>query len=271
MSASSALSRRVSEFVGVLSVRRRAALAHRARDLQPRRPGVVLQHRGRAARHEPGREGRGVRRGTLAPALGYAAYLFPVLAAVVGWYRFWCTPIDALYTKIVGRRPAVRLDRVVPGPRACGRARRAARRSSPAGWLGDQLAGALAASFNRTGSLIIILTALFLSLILTTQFSFGRVFSAISGWLRERVSARVAAFWNWREERRRDRQRREIVAKHAKRAAALADTAKAAKPQAASSRNSTWTSGAPPGRRPAPPTRRRRRSTRPRPRLDPGG
>ncbi len=154
-----------------------------------------------------------------------------MLAAIVGWCRFWCTPIDALYTKIVGvvlllSSTASFLSLALAAARESGVS------FEPGGWIGDQLAGALAASFNRTGSLIIILTALGLSLVLTTQFSFGRVFAAISGWLRERVSARVAAFWNWREERRRDRQRREIVSKHAKRAAAQADPARAVRPQA---------------------------------------
>ena len=59
------------------------------------------------------------------------------------------------------------------------------------------------------------------------------------------MSARVAAFWNWREERRRDRQRRDIVSKHAKRAAAQADTAEAPPRPIALRRRptSTWTSG----------------------------
>ena len=103
MSASSTLSRRISEFVGVLLVRRRAAVAHRPGDLQPGRPGVVLQHRAAQPRHEPGGARRRVPVAELSfQVLGYAAYLFPVLAAVVGWCRFWCTPIDAPYTKIIG-------------------------------------------------------------------------------------------------------------------------------------------------------------------------
>ncbi|MEK6630197.1 MAG: DNA translocase FtsK 4TM domain-containing protein, partial [Acidobacteriota bacterium] len=34
--------------------------------------------------------------------VGYAAYVFPLVAAAVGWFRFWCTPIDAIYTKLTG-------------------------------------------------------------------------------------------------------------------------------------------------------------------------
>ena len=56
-----------------------------------------------AAGHEP-RRGAPARssRSCRSSCIGYAAYLFPLLAVVVGWYRFWCTPIDALYTKIIG-------------------------------------------------------------------------------------------------------------------------------------------------------------------------
>ena len=110
-------------------------------------------------------------------ALGYAAYLFPVLVTAVGWCRFWCTPITAPYTKAVGGALLlvstasfldIALGPVNPGAGAF----------EPGGWIGAQFSGALVASFNRTGSLIIILTALGLSLVLTTRFSFGRVFGA---------------------------------------------------------------------------------------------
>jgi len=231
VSASSALSRRISEFVGVLSFAVALLWLIALATYNPADPAWFFNTGStQPATNLAGRAGAFVAELSY-QTLGYAAYLFPVLAAVVGWYRFWCTPIDAIYTKIVGvvlllSSTASFLSLALAAARVTGSS------FEPGGWIGDQLAGALAASFNRTGSLIIILTALGLSLVLTTQFSFGRVFAAISGWLRERVSARVAAFWNWREERRRDRQRRDIVSKHAKRAAAQADTARAVKSQA---------------------------------------
>jgi len=229
VSASSALSRRISEFVGVLSFAVALLWLIALATYNPADPAWFFNTgAAQPATNLAGRAGAFVAE-LSHQVLGYAAYLFPVLAAIVGWYRFWCTPIDALYTKIVGvvlllASTASFLTLALAAARATGSS------FEPGGWIGDQLAGALTASFNRTGSLIIILTALGLSLILTTQFSFGRVFAAVTGWLRERVSSRVAAFWNWREERRRDRQRRDIVSKHARRAAAQADVAKAAKP-----------------------------------------
>jgi len=229
VSASSALSRRMSEFVGVLSFAVALLWLIALATYNPADPvwfftagltGDATNLAGRAGAFLAYLSNQ---------ALGYAAYLFPVLVAAVGWCRFWCTPIAAPYTKAVGVTLLlvssasfldIALGPVNPGAGAF----------DPGGWIGAQFSGALVASFNRTGSLIIILTALGLGLVLTTRFSFGRVFGAITGWLRERASTRVAAFWTWREERRRDRQRREIVSKHARRAAAQADTVQAPRP-----------------------------------------
>jgi S-DNA-T family DNA segregation ATPase FtsK/SpoIIIE len=227
--SASSLSRRVSEFAGVLCFAVALLWLIALATFNPADPAWFFNTGAtQPATNLAGRAGAFVAE-LSHQVLGYAAYLFPVLAAVIGWYRFWCTPIDALYTKIVGvvlllSSAASFLSLALAAARVTGAS------FEPGGWVGDQIAGALLASFNRTGSLIIILTALGLSLILTTQFSFGRVFAAITGWLRERVSARVAAFWTWREDRRRDRQRREIVSKHARRAAAQPEPAKPARP-----------------------------------------
>ena len=45
--------------------------------------------------------------------LGYAAYLVPLVLVVVGWHYFWCRAIDAAYTKLARRAAAVRLHLVV--------------------------------------------------------------------------------------------------------------------------------------------------------------
>ena len=51
------------------------------------------------------------------------------------------------------------------------------RRSTPAASVGAGLGLALAEYLNRTGSIIVLLTAMMLSVILSTQFSFGRMFA----------------------------------------------------------------------------------------------
>ena len=34
--------------------------------------------------------------------VGYASYLIPAALVVLGWHYFWCRPLDAIYTKFVG-------------------------------------------------------------------------------------------------------------------------------------------------------------------------
>ena len=46
---------------------------------------------------------------------------------------------------------------------------------------------------NTTGSIILILTLLFLAVILSTQFSFGRLFAVIGEMLRDRWAAALGA------------------------------------------------------------------------------
>jgi S-DNA-T family DNA segregation ATPase FtsK/SpoIIIE len=77
----------------------------------------------------------------------------------------------------------------------------------------------LAGSLNRTGSVIIVLTLIFLSIIMSTQFSFGRLFRAILNGLGKMAVGTWSAFRSWQEERRRQQQRREVIAKHTKKGA----------------------------------------------------
>jgi S-DNA-T family DNA segregation ATPase FtsK/SpoIIIE len=145
--------------------------------------------------------------------LGYAAFLVPIVTVVIGWHYFWCKPMDARYTKAVGAGLligclssflALAFEPSVEGGRAF----------RPGGYLGEALSAALSSYLNTTGSVILILTLLFLAIILSTQFSFGRLFGAIGELLRDRWAASMGAFHAWREERRREKQRQEVLKKH---------------------------------------------------------
>jgi S-DNA-T family DNA segregation ATPase FtsK/SpoIIIE len=145
--------------------------------------------------------------------VGYAAYLAPIVTAVVGWHYFWCRILDAPATKGLGAGLlvcctaaffALAFGTADPGPREF----------RPGGYLGSALAGGLAEYLNRTGSIILILTLLFLAIILSTQFSFGRLFAAIGSMLADQWSAVLAGIRARRDEKEREKQRREVIRKH---------------------------------------------------------
>ena len=149
--------------------------------------------------------------------LGYSAYLIPIVLVVAGWHYFWCKSIDARYTKAFGAILllgcmssflALAFDTSQPGDRTF----------RAGGYLGESLAGILLEYLNKTGSIILILTLLFAAIILSTQFSFGRLFAAFGLMLRDRWAMGVGAFHTWREERRRSKQRQEVLKKHLEKA-----------------------------------------------------
>jgi DNA segregation ATPase FtsK/SpoIIIE, S-DNA-T family len=145
--------------------------------------------------------------------LGYSAYLIPIVLIVAGWHYFWCKSMDARYTKAIGAGLLFGcissfLALVVGTTAVDGKTFRAG------GYLGEFIAGILTDYLNMTGSIILILTLLFLAAILSTQFSFGRLFGAIGEMLRDRWATGLGALRTWREERRRDKQRQEVLKKH---------------------------------------------------------
>jgi S-DNA-T family DNA segregation ATPase FtsK/SpoIIIE len=144
---------------------------------------------------------------------GYSAYLIPLVLVVIGWNYFWCRTLDAAYTKLLG---AVLLFSCVSSflSLAFGALDVGGKEFRAGGYIGDRLAAFLAEYLNRTGSIILILTLLFAAIILSTQFSFGRLFSTLSQLGRERWAAMRAAFQQRRDEKQRDKQRQEVLRKH---------------------------------------------------------
>ena len=120
--------------------------------------------------------------------LGYAAYIGPLALVVIGWHYFWCRALDAAYTKLLG---ALLLFGCVSSffSLAFGTLEVGGKDFRAGGYIGDWLAAFLAEYLNRTGSIILILTLLFAAIILSTQFSFGRLFSVLSHIARERWTA----------------------------------------------------------------------------------
>ena len=121
--------------------------------------------------------------------------------------------MDAAYTKLVG---AVLLFGCISSflSLAFGALDVGGKEFRAGGYIGDRLAAFLAEYLNRTGSIILILTLLFAAIILSTQFSFGRLFSALSQIGQERWTALRAALEQRRDEKQREKQRQEVLKKH---------------------------------------------------------
>jgi S-DNA-T family DNA segregation ATPase FtsK/SpoIIIE len=149
---------------------------------------------------------------------GYASYVIPLVMVVVGWNYFWCRKVDAAATKATGATlffacVSAFLSLVFSTLDVSGKSFRAG------GYIGDFLARALAEYLNRTGSLIVVVTLIVLSVILATQLSFGRMMASIVAATKESVGTIVVGIREWWETRRREKERADVIAKRAKKAA----------------------------------------------------
>jgi S-DNA-T family DNA segregation ATPase FtsK/SpoIIIE len=149
---------------------------------------------------------------------------------ISGWNYFWCRTLDAPGTKATGAALLVGctsafLSLVFHTLEVSGKPFRAG------GYAGEFLAKEMSDYLNRTGAMIVILTLIFLAIIISTQFSFGRFFAAVIEGLRRSTMRGSEAFQAWREERRREKQRREVIAKHTKKGLAPAFAGASAGPE----------------------------------------
>jgi S-DNA-T family DNA segregation ATPase FtsK/SpoIIIE len=149
---------------------------------------------------------------------GYASYMIPAVLVIIGWNYFWCRSLDAAGTKTLGASLLVGcfsalLSLVFGSLDVSGKSFRAG------GYAGDWLATVLSEYLNRTGSVIVILTLMLLAIIVSTQVSFGRLFAALCQTMAAAALRALESFREWREERRREKQRREVIAKHTKKGA----------------------------------------------------
>jgi S-DNA-T family DNA segregation ATPase FtsK/SpoIIIE len=144
---------------------------------------------------------------------GYAAYLAPPILVVIGWHYFWVRALRAPLTKAIG---AAVLFTSVSGllSIAFERLHIGGKLFPAGGVVGQMVAGMFMPALNRTGSLILLLSVLFLAVIMATQLSLGAIASAIGARIQALFEARIAAMKSWRSEKRREQQRREVIRKH---------------------------------------------------------
>ncbi len=217
MAAESTLSRRISEFAGValfaLSLIWLIALVTH----EPTDPVWFFTT---DASHAPanfvGRVGAFLSELSF-QLFGYASYLLPLVAATIGWHYFWCQPPDAAYTKVTGATlffgcATAFLSLILGSTEIAGKTFHAG------GSIGNWIGGMFSEYLNRTGSIIVLLTLMALAVILSTHFSFGRLFARASQESRDFSARGIGRVRQWIESRRKERERRAVIAKHTKKA-----------------------------------------------------
>jgi len=150
----------------------------------------------------------------LVPQLfGMAALLLPIVLAVTGWKLFWCRPIEAAYTKASGV-VLMLLSLTALLTMTFGSVAVEGEPVRAGGAVGELATTLLTSSFNRTGAYIVVATALFVSVILSTQFSFAEMLARIGTVANARWQTARTAWAHFVETRRKERMRREVIKKH---------------------------------------------------------
>jgi S-DNA-T family DNA segregation ATPase FtsK/SpoIIIE len=143
-------------------------------------------------------------------ALGYAAFLGPLLLGLAGWNYFWCLSVDAIYTKALG---VTMLVASMSGmlSLALGSTEQAGKAFHAGGIFGSWLSGTTAEYMNGTGAGLVFLTFALLSVVLATQVSLGRLFSEASEHGRVASSAGASQLRAWWERQQDARARARAV------------------------------------------------------------
>ena len=119
-----------------------------------------------------------------------------------GWYYFWCQPFDAVYTKGAGIALLITCGSaflsLVFGSTDVG-----GKPFNAGGSIGNWVGGWFAEYLNRTGSIIVLLTVMVLSVIVSTQFSFGRLFADATTGSRDLSARGLGWLQGWWDDRRR--------------------------------------------------------------------
>ncbi len=158
--------------------------------------------------------------------VGYTAFVVPVALIVVGWNYFWCRAVDAVGTKVFGSTllfmcVGTSLSMIFAGTSEPGMAS-----NTGGGYMGRWLSEQMTSDLGTTGSRIILLALIFISVIVSTQFSFGRAFAAIFSAAGDGGTKLFTGLREWNSERQREKQRRDVIAKHTKKAGADAAAVK---------------------------------------------
>jgi len=214
MATPSSRSTRIAEFLGLLAFAVALMLLIALATYNPQDPAPFFKAGASGpARNFIGPVGAFFAELLIPQLFGMAAVLLPVVLGVAGWKLFWCRPIEAPYTKLVGLTLlllsltaflSLSFDAVtIEGQRV-----------RAGGAVGELLSALLISSFNRPGAFILVATSVFVAVILSTQFSFSAFLRATGLLVQERVRSLQTSWARFRETRRKEQMRREVLKKH---------------------------------------------------------
>jgi hypothetical protein len=149
-------------------------------------------------------------------AFGIAAFVLPLGLLVAGWRLLWREELDAAVTKSVGLI-ALLLSSAAFAFIAIKTVPFSGEPIRAGGAIGETLALFLSVRVGRFGAVVVLGLSLFTGLILTTQFSFSAFLTSMVAWIGDRITAARVGFAHWRETRRKDHQRQQVIKKHAAR------------------------------------------------------
>ena len=147
---------------------------------------------------------------------GIAAFVLPLGLVIAGWRLLWREELEAAVTKSVGL-VALLLSLAAFAFIALKTVPFSGEPIRAGGAVGESLATFLSLRVGRFGAVVILGLSLFTGLILTTQFSFSAFLGASVAWVSGRMAAVRVAFEHWRETRRKEQLRLQVIRKHAAR------------------------------------------------------
>ncbi len=206
---------RVAEFFGLVSFALALMLLISLATYDPRDPAFWFKagDQGAVVRNFIGPFGAFLAELFLGQLFGIAALVLPIALTLFGWKLFWCRPVEAPYTKLTGVALLV-LSLTALLALTVGTIVMEGQPVGAGGAAGELLRELLSASFGRAGAYIVVCTTLIVAVILATQFSFSSMLHAIWARVTARAAAIATAWAHYREARRKEKLRAEVVRKH---------------------------------------------------------
>ena len=149
-------------------------------------------------------------------AFGIAAFVLPLGLLLAGWRLLWREELDAAVTKSVGLI-ALLLSLAAFAFIALKTVPFSGQEVRAGGAIGESVAAFLTLRVGRFGAVVVLGLSLFAGIILTTQFSFSAFLTSFTGWIVARVTGTRVAVEHWRETRRKEQLRLQVIRKHAAR------------------------------------------------------